>query len=41
MKYETNNFSKEAQRAPRVVSGAKGAASHRRCAPVQKIIDRV
>ena len=40
MKYETNNFSKEAKRAPRVVSGAKGAASHRRCAPVQKIIDR-
>ncbi len=41
MKYETNNFSKEAQRAPRVVSGAEGSAWHRRCAPVQKIIDRV
>ena len=40
MKYETNNFSKEAQRAQRVVSGAEGAAWHRRCAPVQKIIDR-
>ncbi|TQN08413.1 hypothetical protein BDD18_1578 [Acidovorax temperans] len=40
MKYETNNFSKEAQRAPRVVSGAAGSAWHRRCAPVQKIIDR-
>ena len=41
MKYETNNFSKEAQRATRVVSGAEGAAQHRRCAPVQKNADRV
>lgn len=40
MKYESNYFSKEAQRAPRVVSGAAGSAWHRRCAPVQKIIDR-
>lgn len=40
MKYATVNFSKEAQRAPRVVRGAEGAAWHRRCTPVQKIIDR-
>ncbi len=41
MKYAINYFSKEAQRAQRVEREHAVRAQHRRCAPVQKIIDRV
>jgi len=41
MKYESNYFSKKAQRAQRVACGNAVRAQHRRCAIVQKIIDRV
>ena len=41
MKYGSNYFSKEAQRAKRVVRGQAVHAQHRSGASVQKIIDRV